>query len=79
MEIKKFLNTETGKIIISVLLGLGIATLFRKNCNGRSCFDFIAPSLDNIKKNKYKYGNTCFNYELETIICDNKKKSVDFA
>jgi hypothetical protein len=79
MEIKKFLNTETGKIIISILLGLGLATLFRKKCEGRSCFDFVAPTLGDMKNKNYKYGNKCFNYELESIICDNKKKSVDFA
>ena len=79
MEIKKFFNTETGKIIMSILLGLGLATLFRKNCHGRSCFDFVAPTLDDMKNKKYKYGNKCFNYELESIICDTKKKSVDFA
>ena len=39
MEIKHFLSSENGKIIISILLGLGFATLFRKNCEGRNCFE----------------------------------------
>ena len=79
MEIKYFLSSENGKIIISILLGLGFATLFRKNCEGRNCFDFRSPSLDEIKNKNYKYGNKCFNYELDSVICDNKKKTVDFA
>ena len=79
MEIKHFLSSENGKIIISILLGLGFATLFRKNCEGRNCFDFRSPSLDEIKNKKYKYGSKCFKYELDSVVCDNKKKTIDFA
>lgn len=79
MELKRFFNTETGKIIISILLGLGLATLFRKSCEGQNCLSFKGPDLEDIKKKKYKYGNTCFQYEMSSIPCDNKKKYVDFA
>ena len=60
MEIKYFLSSENGKIIISILLGLGFATLFRKKCKGQNCFEFKSPSLDEIKNKKYKYGSKCF-------------------
>ena len=79
MELKRFFNTEAGKIIISILLGLGLATLFRKTCEGRNCISFKAPDLEDIKNKKYKYGNKCFKYQMESIQCDNKKKYVDFA
>ena len=79
MDFKKFFNTDTGKTIISILLGLGLATLFRKDCEGNSCLDFKAPDLEDIKKKIFKYGNKCFKYDMETIKCDNKKKYVNFA
>jgi hypothetical protein len=79
MELKRFFTTETGKIIMSFLLGLGLATLFKKTCDGVDCLVFKAPSLEDIKKKKYKYGNKCFQYNMDSVICDNKKKIVEFA
>ena len=79
MKFERFFHTETGKIIISVLLGLGLATLFRIGCTGKNCIEFKAPTLENIKKKIYKYGTDCFKYETETTVCDDSKKSINFA
>lgn len=79
MELKRFFRTESGKVIISILLGLGVATLFRQSCKGKDCVEFKAPSLEDIKKKKYKYGDKCFQYETSTTICSNTKKNVNFA
>lgn len=79
MEFKKFFDTESGRTIISILLGLGLATLFRKNCEGKNCFNFIAPKIDDIKTKIYKYGNNCFKYTLESISCDINKQNVNYA
>ena len=32
MKLKSLIHSEKGKIVISILLGFGIATLFRKSC-----------------------------------------------
>ena len=79
MELKRFFQTESGKVIISILLGLGLATLFRQSCKGKECMEFKAPSLEDIKKKKYKYGDKCFHYEMNSTECNNMKKSVNFA
>lgn len=79
MELKRFFHTESGKVIISILLGLGLATLFRQSCKGKECINFKAPSLEDIKKKKYKYGDKCFQYELSSTHCNNMKKNVNFA
>lgn len=34
MGLERIFHTESGRIIISVLLGLGLSTLFRKGCVG---------------------------------------------
>ena len=79
MELKRFFTTYTGKTIMSLLLGLGLASLFRKSCDGLKCIEFKAPSLEDIKMKKYKYGAKCFKYQMEPNVCDNKKTNVDFA
>tara|TARA_B110000438_G_C15490829_1_gene511347 strand:+ start:363 stop:602 length:240 start_codon:yes stop_codon:yes gene_type:complete len=79
MELKRFFQTETGKIIMSILLGLGIATLFRKTCRGSNCIKFKAPSKKQIDDTTYKYGENCFNYKIKTTDCDSKKTNIRFA
>ena len=39
-ELKTFINSGKGRIILSILLGFGIATLFRKACKDRNCLNF---------------------------------------
>ena len=81
MEIhfSKFLNTETGKKIMSILLGFGLASLFRKACKDRNCFIFKGPPLDEIKDNIYKYEKDCYTFNENLIKCGNKEKSIEFA
>ena len=45
INLGKFVHTETGKIIMSILLGFGLASLFRTVCKGNNCILFRAPPL----------------------------------
>jgi len=35
------LHTPRGQIVLSIILGLGLATIFRRVCKGNDCFRFI--------------------------------------
>ena len=48
MHLKRLLNTSLGKFFISVLLGLGLATLFRKACNDKNCLQFNGPVISEV-------------------------------
>ena len=37
--INNFLNSKNGRILISIVWGLGLAALFRKVCKGRKLFN----------------------------------------
>ena len=45
MHLEKFINSKTGKIISSVILGIGLATLFHSACKGKNCRLYYAPPL----------------------------------
>ena len=51
MYLRRLIYSNIGKYIISILLGLGLSTLFRKVCNERNCMVFKASkrqgSVDN--------------------------------
>ena len=55
----KFVHTQTGRMIMSILLGFGLASLFRTICKDQNCIIFHAPPLDQIKDKIYKNGNKC--------------------
>ena len=76
--LSKFVHSNTGKIIMSILLGFGLATLFRAVCKGKGCLEFHAPSLDEINNKIYKVENKCYKYIPKASKCDNTKKIVDF-
>ena len=79
MHIRRLIYSDIGRIIISILLGLGLATLFRKVCNDRSCMIFKAPQLNKIKGQVFKFKNKCYKFEEEIEKCDSNKKIVEFA
>ena len=79
MNLKRLIHSDIGRIIISILLGLGLATLFRKVCNDRSCMIFKAPQLNKIKGQVFKFGKKCYKFNEEIENCNNNKKIVQFA
>tara|TARA_B110001452_G_C15184364_1_gene411353 strand:+ start:32 stop:289 length:258 start_codon:yes stop_codon:yes gene_type:complete len=80
--IKNILYTDAGRIILSILLGLGMATLFRKICESKNCFKFIGPEQNSIRDKIYSFdsNNTkCYKMKEKNIRCGTKPKTVEFA
>lgn len=75
----KFVHTETGKILMSILLGFGLASLFRTICKDRECLIFHAPSLDDFKDKIYKNNSgKCVKYNPVASKCSINAKIIDF-
>ena len=74
----KFLHTKTGKIIMSILLGFGLASLFRSVCNGQNCTAFYAPPLEDFKDKTYKVDGKCVKYVPVGTSCSSKAKIISF-
>ena len=79
MNLRRLLESELGKNIISILLGLGLATLFRKVCNNRNCLVFKAPELGKIKNQVFKFEGKCYKFSESIERCDKGKKIIPFA
>jgi hypothetical protein len=79
MHLKRLLNTALGKVFISILLGLGLATLFRKVCNDRNCLVFNGPVIGNVDGKIYKHGEKCYQYKASSAKCDTSKQIVDMS
>lgn len=79
MNLRRLIYSTPGKYIISILLGLGLATLFRRACKERDCLIFRAPSLEKIKGKIFKFENKCYSFSENAQACNNNKKTVEFA
>ena len=67
------MKTETGKCFVSIILGIGLATLFRKSCESRNCMVFRSPPFEEIKRNVYRHDDKCFKFVEHSVSCDPKK------
>lgn len=77
----KFVNmmhTSRGRIMISIVLGIGLASIFRKTCKATGCFNFISPPSKEIEESVYLHDGTCYKFTSETIKCGSGKH-VGFA
>ena len=80
MNLKKFIHTDFGRYAISILLGLGLATIFRKVCKDRNCMIFKAPNIRHIQNKIFKHGEKCYKYNSTPQKCDdNNRKIIPFA
>lgn len=77
VRLDKFIHTSTGRYLMSIILGLGLASLFRTMCKGNNCNIMKAPPLEEIDGQIYKYEKKCFKINSNPIQCDSKRKTLD--
>jgi hypothetical protein len=70
MSIFTVLDTETGQIMLSMLLGLGLAALFQQTCNNANCTVYQAPSDNKITGRIFMQNGYCYKYNKETVKCN---------
>ena len=78
LNLGKFVHTERGRILMSLLLGFGLASLFRAVCKDKMCLAFHAPPLEETKDKIYKFGDKCYKYNPVATKCASNKKTVSF-
>lgn len=79
MYLDKFVHSKTGKILMSVILGIGLATFFRAVCKGKRCRIVTSPPIEEIDEQIYKFNNKCYKLEKNAIKCDKNKQTVKIA
>ena len=79
MLVDRLLNTEMGRVFISMLIGLGLATLFRKVCKDKNCIVFNGPVISEIDNKVFKHGEGCYQYTRTPTKCDKTKQIIDIS
>ena len=79
MYLDKFVHSKTGKIMMSIILGIGLATFFRAVCKGRQCRIISSPPMEEIEDQTFKFNDKCYTFEQKSINCQINKKTVEIA
>jgi hypothetical protein len=77
MNIKRLLNTPSGRNMISIILGLGLASLFQKVCKDKDCLIFTGPIIEQVDGKIFKHQDNCYKYDIETATCDASKRIIE--
>ena len=78
IQLSKFVHSSTGRYMMSILLGFGLASLFRTVCKDKGCLIFHAPPLDDFKDKIYRDGDKCVKYTPIATKCNKNTKTVLF-
>jgi hypothetical protein len=74
--INNLFKTDRGKILVSIILGIGIASLFKKTCIGDGCIIIKTLPPDVINMNIYRHDEKCYKYKPTSSKCTDKNVSV---
>jgi hypothetical protein len=70
---KELMNKASGQVVISIILGFGLATMFKKVCKGKNCFVIKGPNPREISQYYYKIADRCYKYTPEVTPCKKNK------
>ena len=76
MQLYDFIHSSASRVVFGIIMGLGLASLFRKTCHGRNCMVFKAPDMAETKQYTFKYDGKCFNYNVNSARCDDSRIDV---
>lgn len=79
VNFKRLMYSDTGRVILSVVLGLGIACLFQKVCKDKECIRFSGPVIQQIDGKVFEYDDKCYQYNARPVQCKADKRTLDFA
>jgi len=68
-RIMDIINHPVGNLLISGLLGLGLAAMFKKVCNDGNCVIIRGPSYKEIKDKIFVFEDKCYKYKPKAVSC----------
>lgn len=76
MNLLNLVQTQFGKYVMSIILGLGLASIFRRSCTNKKCLVFVPPDMATLKDDIYEYDGRCYKYRSKAVKCDKSKTMI---
>ena len=61
--------SPAGRRVLSVILGLGLASLFRRSCVKGQCVVIKGPPVEDVEKYLYRIDGRCYKYTVQARSC----------
>ena len=55
--------------LISIMLGFGIAAMFRPLCKGPDCLIVRGPPVHEVRNSVYQFGSRCVEFTAQPVEC----------
>lgn len=69
--ISRITKDKTGSIILSIILGLGLAAMLKRTCRGNNCVVVQAPPNEKeLDEYVYSVNDNCYKYTPENVPCN---------
>lgn len=75
-SIMNVMSIPTIATLISFILGLGLAAIFRPICKGPDCLILRGPPVQDIRGSVYQFGSRCVEFNTRTVECPADKSGV---
>jgi hypothetical protein len=75
--INKLFKNKNGIIVVSIILGLGLASIFKKTCVGDGCIIIKSLPPDEVQANTYRHDDKCYKYKAHSSKCTDNDVSVE--
>ncbi len=77
MQLFKFMETPTGKNVVSIIIALGLACMLRIACKNANMIIIKGPPLENTENKIFNFDNKCYSYKTVATSCKNLENNKD--
>jgi hypothetical protein len=74
-DLDKILNVPGLATLISLVLGFGLAAMFRPLCKGPECLILRGPPVTDIRGTVYQFGSKCVEFDAKPVECPKNNKT----
>ena len=75
-RIQKILYSREGRYMVSILLGFGLASLFKKACSDRDCLAFYAPPVEKVKDKVFEFDDKFYQFKSRGTVCKDNVETI---
>ena len=77
MRLIEAMKTSTGKVVVSVILALGLASLLRMSFKNANMVIINGPPVEQTEGKIFSFDNKCYNYKTIATSCKNMDNNKD--
>lgn len=71
MRLLEFIKTKNGRIVVSVILAMGLASLLRMSFKNANMHIINGPPIEQTEGKIFSFDNKCYSYKVASTSCKN--------